>query len=888
MQHRSAPPVVESEALRSHYDGKVSALDDRVQGVERYIRFSYESLTTRLLEMERHILSLKRHNRKAQKRQKRNKRSSKSESAIDGTDSEVSSDGTDSSDDDEKFAVKRPTFEEWDPKSNPATPTGEVTGRKANTDAQGGLPHVSQIRMKNKQSPEIAKNPDFNPSTAGVAISGVSNTGAPPNDAKEITETIRGPLSTATKQDPISLSQPAPRVAPARRDLPSGGEKPSPTSPPSEARPGLEKQQSFSKPLQLRSIQRSISRGSSFMSEEMNVEEPTNMYDKARRMSKRMIQEGKSIFSLRVKVPFSPTKVIPEDSLRNLDPSVVAEMNHLEAQMSKNVIRVNSKLRQYWESLIAFLVMYELAVIPIVTSFKRVDLHESLDVLDYIVYVCFCWDLLLNFVTTHYNGEQEVTDYAAIAKRYVGSKWFWIDVVSCFPAVFIENEGHLPVNSDWLRIVRLLRLVRVGKLYKQFEDVTSSSLYRLMRLLIFIGYNIHWGACMWNGVVSDLLIDRVDGGDEEREIITGVFARYTFCVWCSCSFLLGLGALNPVTVPETYVATWFSIYGACLQACVFGSVAVLIAGLDAEETQFQRKIFETAQRLRGLSLPNELRKRVLSYYSMLWQLNRAGSGNIDSFVGELSPSLQIDIRLCLFREMITKIPFFSNDLISPVVVEALVMRLHTMVYLQGDIIIRKGENGDWMGFIGRGGKILTVSLRSSRTACLTSTRRTTPGRACLSNTRLLLTLLGKIAILDPSSEERRPIKILYEGDYVGEIALLFNLKRTASVEAFTLVRMHVLTQTDYDEVMQTYVADAKILRSEMEKYFITQKRFTEAQLKDMKAEAEEKTRVRERKKSRSQPSPKSRERGLSLFDKSKTSSYAGQGHQSDQQGSDPM
>ena len=78
---------------------------------------------------------------------------------------------------------------------------------------------------------------------------------------------------------------------------------------------------------------------------------------------------------------------------------------------------------------------------------------------------------------------------------------------------------------------------------------------------------------------------------------------------------------------------------------------------------------------------------------------------------------------------------------------------------------------------------------------------------------------------------------MYEGDYVGEIALLFNLKRTATVEAFTLLRMHVLTQKDFDQVVDQYPQDAEILRREMENYFITHKRFTAEQLGAMKQEA---------------------------------------------------
>ena len=50
--------------------------------------------------------------------------------------------------------------------------------------------------------------------------------------------------------------------------------------------------------------------------------------------------------------------------------------------------------------------------------------------------------------------------------------------------------------------------------------------------------------------------------------------------------------------------------------------------------------------------------------------------------------------------------------------------------------------------------------------------------------------------------------------------------------------MHILTQSDYNEVMREYKNDARILRTEMEKYFITQKRFTETQLRAMQKEVE--------------------------------------------------
>jgi CRP-like cAMP-binding protein len=483
---------------------------------------------------------------------------------------------------------------------------------------------------------------------------------------------------------------------------------------------------------------------------------------------------------------------------------------HADANVGRWVIPVSSPFRSYWDIVILLLVMYEIAIVPYTFAFQ--DLigrwPDYLDVVDHLVYACFCADLVLNFFTSYYVGEKEITSHCEIARRYVSSHWFWVDLVSLMPAEFVDTD-----HTSLLKGLKLFRLVRVGKILKRMDDLMFASAFRMMRLLVFIGYNVHWGACLWQGVMGqefalmlNIAEEQVD--DTRKVVFVDLFTVYTSCLWCSISFLLGLGALNPITNSETYVASVLSIYGACLQACVFGSVAVLIAGLDAEESRFQRKVAEVSQRMRLMSLPDGLRKRVTAYYNMMWRLNLSGSTNVDSFINELSPSLQIDIRLCLFRDMLTKIPFFADENLNPLLLEALVTRLKAAVYLPGDVIMRKGEKGDWMGFVGRG---------------------------------------GKVAIIDPTTDpdERRIIKILQEGDYVGEIALLFNTRRTADVEAFTLVRMHMLTSKDYRAVRQLYPSDARVLTNGIKRFLVAHRNYTETDLEELREQAHRESEVYE-------------------------------------------
>ena len=366
-----------------------------------------------------------------------------------------------------------------------------------------------------------------------------------------------------------------------------------------------------------------------------------------------------------------------DEDAEDVDEQEMARIMHEtnpESLLEILVIPVNSFFRKSWDTMMMLLVLYELAVIPLMVSFANIELPPPLHALDTFIYVCFCMDVFMNFNTSFYIGEQEILNRGAIAhrsvlallahfnhrmsnmpsflriwRRYTRSNWFWTDLISCFPAMALRRNKQ---NDAVVRILYLTRCARMGNIIKQMDELVFASAFRLLRLLVFIAYNAHWSACVWNLVMQD----------ELKELLTGNGAEdgYTLCIWCATSLLLMLGSFSPITHLETYMSCVLAIYGACLQACVFGSIAVLIAGLDAEETQFHRKLIEVAQRMRNLSLPDVLRKRVIAYYTMLWQLNRSGSSNMDHFISELSPSLQTDIRLCLFRDMFTKVSSVSS------------------------------------------------------------------------------------------------------------------------------------------------------------------------------------------------------------------------------------
>ena len=91
--------------------------------------------------------------------------------------------------------------------------------------------------------------------------------------------------------------------------------------------------------------------------------------------------------------------------------------------------------------------------------------------------------------------------------------------------------------------------------------------------------------------------------------------------------------------------------------------------------------------------------------------------------------------------------------------------LFTAVYMPGDLIMRKGDPSDWMGFIGTG---------------------------------------GEVSIVDPDEKGRTFTKTLAEGDYLGEIGLLYDTRRTMDVEAVGHCRIHVLSRSTLDRMREAY------------------------------------------------------------------------------------
>ncbi|HEY7157331.1 MAG TPA: glucose-6-phosphate dehydrogenase [Gemmataceae bacterium] len=121
----------------------------------------------------------------------------------------------------------------------------------------------------------------------------------------------------------------------------------------------------------------------------------------------------------------------------------------------------------------------------------------------------------------------------------------------------------------------------------------------------------------------------------------------------------------------------------------------------------------------------------------------------------------------LNRDALEAVPLFRGH--DPVLLRNLAMMLRPVVYSCGEYIIRKGDEGSEMYFLCR----------------------------------------GQAEVLDDAGER---IKMLEEGDYFGELSLLYTQPRSVSIRASAPCDLFVLSQADLQRILQDHPRFAASLR----------------------------------------------------------------------------
>lgn len=345
--------------------------------------------------------------------------------------------------------------------------------------------------------------------------------------------------------------------------------------------------------------------------------------------------------------------------------------------------------------------------------------------------------------------------HVAVANRKESLWWLVADVPAAIPCLLFGGPAGLLA----LRLTKIPRLVQMMRLWRR-RDIHNAGLLRLVFFVFWMLLISHWIACGWAG-----LRDRLPGDDDAMHYLRALYWTITTLA------TVGYGDITPNTAPQMMYAIMTMLFGVGLFGYGIGNVAHMLANIDQVQAHYHSSLDRLAHFLRYRKIPAGLQRRIYDYYTFLWERHLGYDEAI--ILSELPEPLRIEIAMAMKREFIEKVPLFNGA--SPQLLREIAVELRAALFTPGDYIFRAGEIGRHMYFISRG----TVEVIAA------------DGQTILST--------------------------LSDGDFFGEIALLFQRPRTASIRAVDFCDMYSLDKETFERVLEYFPEFAAFVREEADR-----------------------------------------------------------------------
>jgi len=357
----------------------------------------------------------------------------------------------------------------------------------------------------------------------------------------------------------------------------------------------------------------------------------------------------------------------------------------------------------------------------------------------------FVADLVVNLVTRLKVPGASGSPQGSTLRRYLCG-WFFVDLIAAIPITLVTGGV-----SHWGGINRLLKLAHFPRLQREWQrrHMMHPSLFRLFAFILLASVFSHWTACGWIWL---------GGGGASRS--PDLLDAYVEALYWTITTLatVGYGDITPQDMPQRIFAIFVMIAGVGSYGYIIANVAGFIANMDLIRAQQKRKIDEVISFLNYRSVPLAMQRRVIEFYRHLWESDACW--NESKILEELPESLRSELEVFMHRALIRKVPFLRDagaDFIA-----ALVRKLRPSMLIPNTCFIRKGEPGDSMYFVGSG-------------------------------------------LIEVVSEDGAEVyATMGEGDFVGEMAMVLDRPRTASVRTVGYCDLYVLEKSDFLKVLEGY------------------------------------------------------------------------------------
>ncbi|KAL0476431.1 hypothetical protein AKO1_006294 [Acrasis kona] len=213
---------------------------------------------------------------------------------------------------------------------------------------------------------------------------------------------------------------------------------------------------------------------------------------------------------------------------------------------------------------------------------------------------------------------------------------------------------------------------------------------------------------------------------------------------------------------EQIVNLIVSSIGVFLYVVFIGTVKSLLSTFDVQRDQFDNKLDSIRAFMEYRKLPSSIQAKLIDYFTYVFETRNTLNESV--VLQELPPYIRQEVVMYMNRDIIAKVPIFQG--LEEQFIASIVLKLRPRVGLPQSFVLRKGDIGREM-FIITKGSVEVVS--------------------------------------EPDEKGERKVFVeLGEGSFFGEIALLNNATRNASIRCKDYCDLWVFTKSDFKDAFEKF------------------------------------------------------------------------------------
>jgi CRP-like cAMP-binding protein len=370
-----------------------------------------------------------------------------------------------------------------------------------------------------------------------------------------------------------------------------------------------------------------------------------------------------------------------------------------------------------------------------------------------------------------------IDDPKMIREEYTGSFWMFVDLSMIVPIEYVFI-GSVPL-AFYILLVRhpILRALRFVKIAQTTDPLQPSNrMWVLLSSFLVLALALgHLMACIYWRI-------------EEYSFLDSRKLTYADSIYWAAATLTSTGYGDLIaTREETKIfATISMMLGVALISSLTAIVTTFLANKDALQEEQDRMRRMMSSMLRHYAIPYSLQKEVVALFPTV--LAATSEQQFKEMIRLLPNFMEKRIEDYLRAKLLRQVPLFANlpghsdnePGSPPEVVLDLSRKLTVRYAAPGEYIIHAGDVGEAMFILVHGAVEVLVPT---------------------GETRVVETIYEDGTVVEEEEIDEKPVATLRSGSFFGEIALIEDTKRTASVQAIQSCELLILSKDDFDQLV---------------------------------------------------------------------------------------